>query len=1396
MEIFFGSAMRQKLLSHLFNNPDISYHVRELATLLQVDPGNLSKELAKLERRGLCKSNKHGKYKVFSINKEHEIYSEFLRTTDNKNIQWRSGVPSIIHGQAIIADQIEGICSYWNPLQFTALCNNVIWATIFNSINAIPKLSERVIVSDDGIDAEFMGDVSTSSLKSSNPFIKTGYNVFQFKKRDIRTRSRAEILSNLNSNLKGAIQHIYTETGQSVNNYVLFTNVSLATGDHDKLEKNLLAGYSGTKPSINIVGASELATLINNVPHIRSAFFVSSGFSSWEKSYEKSKNASMYGVWTELIGRDEDLTSLKAIIDNKQVKIVIIRGPQGIGKTRLVIEATCHRRWDTVVVDDPKYFSSTDISALESPSREALIILDDPDPEQIKSLSGEALAKNTLKVIITLPIADESILPRFGYDERAVLVSVGSLSREKSEELIKASGARMDYSLLSWIVYNAGGNPGILLAASSASKDLRSDCINFVETIGRSFEQRVKDTLGNNAITALRLISLLEYVGIYGEHRHEIELIIRALGDSFTLTNLLNEINGLEQAGLIIRKGAFFAISSPLFATYLAQQLLRGKEDAILILFSQLPDTARTRFLKRLGRLSPDTIQQFWNTIFSPDGLFGNLKAIQKNIRIMHILAGAVPLKIIEVLEREISPLPVAERSKIEGDFRRELMWALEQLLFRQSTSLQALRLVGLLAEAENETWGNNATGVFCECYHALHSQMPLCLRDRVTLLEEFSNINNSTALRLLVVKAINKGLTRHGSHSLRESDGIEPFEGMPHMTYGEIWSYLNELGTILIKLAEDKNEEISKEACKVLPHAISELVIQGLPEQGAEKMKYIYSKSSGSLQINVTDFSRALNLAIEVLSDRVAKDKLSAEAKKSHETALAVLTKIRELLDKGAFAIKLKRWTGGWAREPEEIFQKEIKALAKHAVDNPEDLTDTLLEWLLGGDAQRAFAFFISLGELDITAKWLPKIEDFAKTEPGAHSFGCYCAGLTVHSYEKISKRVGELYTTKKIHSHALLYAIASLDKGSSESVDRVTCLIKDQLIDPEFAERLLVCGKWTETLSDDDYLRLLQAIAGTDFQHSTAVIDMLSMWIHMKKPIKGKLADFAWQCLEAPMTGSNRNDAWDYDQVACLLARDNPDKGFSLAKTLLSFNNEKYWDPIDRFGARTFWALLSEHNSRKALELLLEVSTISPSHHQSISWNLQEILDQVRDKELIIEFSLKNQEWAAMLTEGLSSNKSGFWEVAIPIIEKYLSDRRIMSHIGSGIEQLGFTIVGEYSNHLQKCSEEVEKALRMPDLPSKVRLWLQKLLSKQKEEIKLNKTQEAHEKVEGYACYRQSISSDNKELREWAISKALQRDGWRECIKHATKADVLAVLSKYTIDEGRKSEILGALG
>ena len=76
LDVFITSRVRRKIVVVYAKYPDFKTHVRGLAKSIKEDPGNIQRELRRLEKAGFLVSEKRGNTKVFSTNKSFPIFKE------------------------------------------------------------------------------------------------------------------------------------------------------------------------------------------------------------------------------------------------------------------------------------------------------------------------------------------------------------------------------------------------------------------------------------------------------------------------------------------------------------------------------------------------------------------------------------------------------------------------------------------------------------------------------------------------------------------------------------------------------------------------------------------------------------------------------------------------------------------------------------------------------------------------------------------------------------------------------------------------------------------------------------------------------------------------------------------------------------------------------------------------------------------------------------------------------------------------------------------------------------------------------------------------------------------------------------------------------------------------
>lgn len=76
LEVFITSKTRRKIITVFTKYPDYKAHVRALAQMIKEDPGNVQRELKKLEEVGLVKVHRQSNTNVYTANQKFALYRE------------------------------------------------------------------------------------------------------------------------------------------------------------------------------------------------------------------------------------------------------------------------------------------------------------------------------------------------------------------------------------------------------------------------------------------------------------------------------------------------------------------------------------------------------------------------------------------------------------------------------------------------------------------------------------------------------------------------------------------------------------------------------------------------------------------------------------------------------------------------------------------------------------------------------------------------------------------------------------------------------------------------------------------------------------------------------------------------------------------------------------------------------------------------------------------------------------------------------------------------------------------------------------------------------------------------------------------------------------------------
>lgn len=1243
-----------------------------------------------------------------------------------------------VHGRAVTSEEVERLTGRdFGPAGFASMCNAIAWTSAKRRPSSLPAFTERVNVRDAGVDAEWETELPEGDYASA--LLGPGWNVFQYKQRDVAAVGREKLFSRLKSDLKGAVKDLRKNSGRRPDRYVLFANLDLTPAQKRDLRKEMLEGYDRPEEvEVGIIGAAEIATFLTDIPHLRFAYLGTPGFSTAETEWNAHASRKPFGAGVDLVGRENEMEDLAAYFEDQGARAMVLAGPQGMGKTRLALEAAKRSRlFETIVALEPRSLELGDLLMLGASDTEVIVILDDPDPDKAEELVHGALAVEGLKLLIALPTPEDAPAPNFGQDDRVLTLKLEPLSIEQARELLQAAGAGLDFGLGYWVIERAGGNPDVLLAAASVGPDLRARAGSFAEQVGKAFERRVQRALGQEALKILELLSLLPQVGVAREAVEELEAVTENFGDGLTKHEVLRSLDGLVAAGLVRPRGSYAEVTPTFFANHLCAIALRGRASELVSLFSALGGRAKRRMIRRLQGLTVEEAALFWDALLRSDGPMRDLPSARSLPDLLRPVASAEPERFVEMVWGGLSIMGREERFEITGEERQQLVWALQECLYRRETAQAALRCLGLLADAETDDHGSNATSAFCESFFWTNPQFPLTLGRRLLLLRAMFEEDGYTGMGSLAINAIESSIPQRGM-MLFVSQGPTPLDAAPLMTPDEITDYVEGLAALLMEVARSDDAEAADAARAVLPRSVATSAFYARPCVAVERLGTLVEWAlTQEVPIPVSD------LAFQLRRLRDGLDRSGSEPGAEIQKALEDVDRLIERLDSGSFPVRLKRLAGEWTFEDYDYETDEhgrnlergtrkLRDLAREVLDNPGNLTNELLDWLCSREAKKGHVFFWQLGRLDRERRWLATVERLGSNEEAADASGAYLGGLADHDRAFVEDRLDELARVHGVNDLAILAATSRLG-GSAAGVGRIGTLLSEGRTEPGLVGRVLH-GRWTESLEPDDCLTLLRLLAGPDLDSAMVAVRVANYWELMEKPLEGELADFVWRCLEAARSSSDHDD-YDLDRLGAALARREPEKGFRLLETLLGQAGEAGWEPFGDRRENELWTALRNTNRERAIRLVIASAVGQQRRIFGIPQLLQGTLDQEADRDLLMALAEQDEGQAETVAHSITAAEAGFWPMAVSLLARYPNNEDIQDGIALGARRIrGGRIFfsGPSSGQTESVLEDVGRVLKDRETPEAAKPWLEEFAAFLREKAGRERIEEADEDID----------------------------------------------------------------
>lgn len=665
-------------------------------------------------------------------------------------------------------------------------------------------------LADGGVDAGLRG-------ASATDWIPAGDSAWQFKAGDLPPAKCKE-------ELRGASAAL--DTLRAGGTYRLVLGGSITTLQIKNRRDALIAeatdlGITLAPGAIEVYAADALARWAEEHPSLavdpilRGIGRTGLTFEGWSQSNRH------LSAWTPSDERTGLLEEIRGVISGVDSLDAHVQGVSGLGKTRLVMEAVRGQPYESLVI----YFPAADqvpgslINQLLVQGRTAVVIIDECSGRQHEQYAGVLPVGSSLR-LITIGEPDAHTIP-------SPVVRLIRFDDEAMKELIRLNVPNLWPEAVRVVVGMSAGNIKYALTAAAAiMRDPNASAATLItaESVRSFITSALPDGTG---FLACSVLALFTRVGYEGEVAGELTTIGEALG--FSEAELRAAARALTEQGLLSTQGRFRSVGPHPLAVYLASRAWEEYGDRIVrdLLPTLTEDMADALFTRAadIGDFGPTRTAV--GRILATDGPFASLDAIAEanNSKLLVQFAILAP---VEVTERISSLIEAATDEDLlsRQSIRRDLVWALEKLVWHSRTFEQAANALLRLAVFENESWSNNASGTWVDLFGAVLPGTAAPPDLRSAYLARVASSSDSR-VRSLSVKAADHAIDLHGTIMVSgEVQGgviVEP-RGIP-ATRGDAWNYQKAALDVLRLLVDDSEPSVSEAALKALASSIHPLL-------------------------------------------------------------------------------------------------------------------------------------------------------------------------------------------------------------------------------------------------------------------------------------------------------------------------------------------------------------------------------------------------------------------------------------------------------------------------------------------------------------------------------------------------------------------------------------------
>ncbi len=1204
-----------------------------------------------------------------------------------------------------------------NEHQFVDVLNRLLKAEA--SRYGIPALAVKTTLRindpDGGIDAR----VDRSVKLPDTCRIPEGLSVWQYKAGDaspkeIRTEAQ-----------KPGIQDAIQAGGAYC--FVIGRGCSDTQRKNRETAVNHCYGEKGLPPKGQLLTAQDIADWVSDYPAVAMLPYFNRPqhddlltFENWDTLHELRVGYVNFETDDQRQAIIEEIG--KSITNQIGFTHVRVAGRAGIGKTRLALEAIRINglEYDTLYALSPAGIPSNLFSYIEANLNITRFVLVVDECTYDESLNLQRRAQRCGERLLLATIGHDPIAPpaQAGFP----LFWLESLENEAIRKIIRQITPTLPDDLKEFIVKVSSGY--VKLATAVTESLARNPGfagtaqLTGVPDVRFILESLAPDPIDRQAMEAL---SLLRYVGLEGNVAIQGQMIADFTGIDFA--ELKRGAERMRQRGLVVKRGRYRYVTPHLLAVWFATDVWRARGedivDELLLAEESLPTfAAKEALLERLADLGEEEIAApVVEKLLGPAGLFPTIQALDDTTRsrIFAILAKAAPKTGVATIQRLLGHLPRDDLFNFRAG-RRQIIWTLERMLTLEDTFWTAARLLLKLAEAENETVMNNATGTWREIFFTYLSGTPIPAVDRHRLIKEALD-SPRLETRLLAVKAIETALSNYESRMRNSGVGgyIAPAEWRPK-TWGEFWEVRRSALALLDQALHDSDAQVVEAARAVLMNAAGSLTQEGLADEALSRLR--------GLPLSTNLERQKMRQLLQGL--------LHYEKEAFNQEQLESIRQWFDTLTGDNFRDRLRRWVGQASivdqRELREVGKssEEMAAwVAEEGYKNPEALRQEL-EWLASPEAIHFYFFGRRLGELDSTYEWLDDLVAQIRNNGNPGLLSAYLQGQANSGGAEWVEQLLDNWAENEREMASTVFDATWRGGGSDKGVARLTALIDKGWL-PVVALGQLMWGGWTDPISAEAMASLLQRLVQDESPAATeTALSLVLGWLRKHPQPTETITDYTLELLERPSALKSQGMfAFYWEEVAKFYAPKFPVR---LAQAILTLfirsdiivaSQEKLMTVLREAllsNPEAVWPLIGE-------ALLREDMAAYPLRLSIERWGVEDV-----DTLLLLEWAEKNKPAGPRVLAQIAI-VGGIPLASLPrqLLIRYGQDEYIGQSLAGNF--LSGTFVGSEAIWLESKLEAVRKWLN--DEHPVVRKWAQEIMARIEARIKRARQIEEEEEL-----------------------------------------------------------------